>query len=188
MPVYTRFIDKFDLDLATALSSFEANFKAQSIFDSMSLEIKREGAAYPEQVMQDADYVKNFDCFTRAVSQAPGQYGQWCDKYENIVYFKLTDYTAQDVNVLATQALEVEKVDKAAKNSTMKVSRKLGTVRYQRVGRDIIQNYPAVDYETLWQVSFALEDKITHARAIWFVQDDQEERKDGRRRLTAAER
>lgn len=102
MPVYTRFIDKFDQDLAAALSTFETSFKAQSIFDSMALEITREGAAYPEQVMQDADHVKNFDCFTRAVSQAVGQYSQWCDKYENIVYFKLTDYTAQDVNVLAT--------------------------------------------------------------------------------------
>lgn len=70
----------------------------------------------------------------------------------------------------------------------MKVSRKLNTVRYQRVGRDIIQNYPAVDYETLWQVSFALENKVTHARQVWFIQDDQEERKEGRRRLAAAER
>lgn len=76
----------------------------------------------------------------------------------------------------------------AVKNSTMKVSRKLNTVRYQRVGRDIIQNYPAVDYETLWQVSFALENKVTHARQVWFIQDDKEERDAGRRRLAGGER
>ena len=44
------------------------------------------------------------------------------------------------------------------------------------MGRENVPDYPAVDFESLWQVSFALENMVTHARQIWFVQDDQEER------------
>lgn len=148
----------------------------------MTLEITRKGSNYPEQVIQNSDFAKNFDCYKNAVSQSAGSYANWCNKYENLIYFKLTDYTAQDINVLATQALEIENIDKVTKNSTMKVSRKLSTVRYQRVGREDVPNYPAVDFESLWQVSFALENVATHARQLWMVQNDKEERNYGRSR------
>lgn len=52
--------------------------------------------------MQNTDFIKNIDCFERAVTQSPGTFGQSCEKYENTVYFKLMDYTAQDLNILAT--------------------------------------------------------------------------------------
>ena len=188
LPVNTKFIDKFNSDLATALSDFKQNFQAQSVFDSMSVEIVRDDAAYAEQVIENTDHVKNFECFNNAVVQSPGAYANLCDKYESIVYFQLSDYTAQDLNVLPTQELEIEKVDRATANSTMKVSRKVTNVRSQQVGREDLQYYPLIDFETLWQVSFALESRVTHARQIWFIQDDQEGRKGSKRLLAAKER
>ena len=102
MPVYSRFIDKFNLNLAEALNTFTANFESQDIFDSITLEIKKKGTQYPSQVIQNADFTKNIDCFKKAVGQEPGNYAKWCDKYENLIYFKVTDYTAQDMNLLST--------------------------------------------------------------------------------------
>lgn len=163
-------------------------------------------------MIQDAHHKKNFECFINAVKQTEGEYGEFCEKYENIVYMKLTDYSMQDINVLTGRGLEIEKAvpetiyskacaqkkfqdfwsqqqDECIVNSTMKVSRQIQAVRHQRVGRELVRDYPAVDYETLWQVSFALENRITHARHIWFVQDDEEARGAGsrRRRLQASD-
>lgn len=58
----------------------------------------------------------------------------------------------------------------------MKVNRKITTSRYQRLGREKFENYKVVDYETLWSVSFALENKVTHSREIHMMQDDEEQR------------
>lgn len=123
----------------------------------------------PDLVIQDANYKKNFKCFNYAVQQAEDTYNKWCTKYEEIVYFKLTDYTSQKVEVDARRGLDIKEVDYSATKSKMKVARKMSTVRKQMVGREDIYEYPAVDYETLWQVSFALENKVTHARQIKFI-------------------
>lgn len=146
----------------------------------------KKGAQYPDLLIQDAYHKKNFKCFMKAVKQVEGEYAEFCDKYENIIYMKLTDYSMQDVNVMAGTGLEIEKVvpdtlPHGNANSSMKVSRKISAVRHQRVGRELVRDYPMVDYETLWQVSFALENKVTHARQIWFVQDDEESRNKTRR-------
>lgn len=97
----------------------------------------------------------------------------------------------QDINVVGGTGLEIEKVvpettGDGNKSPTMKFSRKISAVRHQRVGRELVRDYPLVDYETLWQVSFALENKVTHARQIWFVQDDEASR-NGTRRLQSVE-
>lgn len=58
----------------------------------------------------------------------------------------------------------------------MKVSKKVKTSRYQRLGREKNKNTQIVDFETLWSVSFALENKATHVREIHMMQDDEEGR------------
>ena len=60
----------------------------------------------------------------------------------------------------------------------MEYSRHLATTRKQIVDNyfDHIEEEPWLDYETLFKVSFALEEQILHERHIWFIQDAEETR------------
>lgn len=147
----------------------------------MQLHVHHKGAAAADLVIRSADHAKNYKCFKYAVNQAPGDYNNFCKKLENIVYMKMTDYSYQYVSM--DGGFDITNVKYAPEKSKMKVSRKMSTERNQRLGREEIDTYPVIDFETLWQVSFALENKVTHAREIGFIQDEDESRDDGKRRL-----
>jgi len=100
-------------------------------------------------VIQDANYMKNVKCFKEAVAQPAGNYNRWCTKYEDIVYMKLTEYSEQTIS-LGEDGYELGEVKFLPEKTTMSVGRKMNNVRNQRIGREEVDQYPAVDYETLW--------------------------------------
>jgi len=93
--------------------------------------------------------MKNVKCFKEAVAQPAGNYNRWCTKYEDIVYMKLTEYSEQTIS-LGEDGYELGEVNFLPEKTTMSVGRKMNNVRNQRIGREEVDQYPAVDYETLW--------------------------------------
>lgn len=53
----------------------------------------------------------------------------------------------------------------------MDVSRKILNNRRPIVGLDLIDQNPSVDYQSIWSVSFALENEITKINQFNFIQD-----------------
>ena len=68
IPVNTKFVEQFNSNLASALSDFTNNFKSQTIFDSIQMEIQHKDASYGVTVLENTDHTKNIDCFSKAVS------------------------------------------------------------------------------------------------------------------------
>ena len=82
----------------------------------------------------------------------------------------------KDINILPGQHWDIEKaVDKAIRPK-MDFSRWMPTIRRQRIGREDLGSYPKLDYETLFQVSFCLEDQVKIFRQMWMIGDDEETR------------
>lgn len=129
IPKYTKFIDIFNTNLAAQFNALKTAFEGQTIFDSLQLQITRKGAPAPELVVQDAAFKKNFDCFKNAVEQSAGAYVKYCSKYENIVYMKLKEASEQQINVVPRRGLEVTDPVFGQKQGSMKVNRKMSTVR-----------------------------------------------------------
>lgn len=65
----------------------------------------------------------------------------------------------------------------------MKLSRHLTTSRRQYVSdySEHIEHEPGLDFETIFKVSFALENQVEHERQVWIVQDEDEDRPHKRR-------
>ena len=59
----------------------------------MQLHIQPKGAEFPQLVVHDANFKKNYKCFYYATKYSAGTYTQYCTKYEDIIYMKLKDYT-----------------------------------------------------------------------------------------------
>lgn len=71
LPTDTRFIDVFNNNLQSEVNTFVANLKKQihsGLFDSLQLLVQSKGVQDPEIIVQSADYVKNLDCFIKAVN------------------------------------------------------------------------------------------------------------------------
>ena len=56
-------------------------------------------------------------------------YTKYCTKSENVVYFKLSGYSLQDVNPVPNRNYDIEKIQQQFKKESMKVSRKIATQR-----------------------------------------------------------
>jgi hypothetical protein len=60
-------------------------------------------------------------------------------------------------------------------NSTrLNFKRKLGLKRYQSVLLEKAAKEPMMDYETIWSVSFALDNSVLKTKEIWLIQDPNE--------------
>lgn len=91
-------------------------------------------------VIQDTNMFKNYKCFEEAVNYSYDESTfRLCQKNEHLVYFKLIETDGE-------QSLDVSRV--------------VSLSRYQEIGRLGLFDQVKMDYETLWSVSFALENTV----------------------------
>ena len=115
--------------------------------------------------------MENFKCLQQAFLNGsyPSSYMGYCDMAEQLVYMKLNQNYIQYVNQTIMRPL---RVNQPILNETkMTFSRKRKMTRTSKLSVNSFQFSQIADFQTLWSVSFALEDEIKKTTIVSIVKE-----------------
>lgn len=130
----------------------------------------------PDLILQEANFADNYQCFINALydisvnTTLDNYLNSNCYREESLVYFRVHETIQQNINITAPDPLNVNPPNRT-NDSMLEVSRVLSLSRNPMIGYLPFQFTPPTDFQTLWSVTFALEDEVLQHQTITLVQD-----------------